>query len=259
MHGNVAAVSVAVDQRVLRPASLVRANTAAADHLLHVTFRELVVRHQTTLAGDHLRRKRTCGRIEPLQNSRTGQRRRVSFPSVACFRFRLSEMSCFKRVCVPFWQRIFHQNIHFTARRSKRRGRGELRWEPEVRNDAKARVCVRHLTGSVQEMWLDLFESNILLWFPRGQTSLVLSTKQAGFSDRRWAMQQPGRERTWCRRFVIKRQLHCKDRSVCVLVQDEKQMCFYTPEEHALPVMILVRIKVFFSRSLALKALWNVI
>lgn len=61
MHGDVAAVSVAVHQRVLRPAAFVRAHTAAADHLLHVTRQQLVVRRQTTLAADHLRGKRTCG------------------------------------------------------------------------------------------------------------------------------------------------------------------------------------------------------
>lgn len=65
MHGHVAAVSVAVHQRVLGPASLIGANTAAADHLLHIILLpwQLVVRRQTTLAGDHLRRKRTCGGI----------------------------------------------------------------------------------------------------------------------------------------------------------------------------------------------------
>lgn len=238
-------MSVAVDQRVLRPASLVRANAAAADHLLHVTFRELVVRNQTTLAGDHLRRKRTCGRIEPLQNSRTVRRRRGYFPSVARFRSRLSEMSCFKRVCVPFWQRIFSSKhpLH-GATVWKGGGRWGLRGEPEVRNDAKARVCVRRLTGSARKMWVDLFDSNIVFGLHEAKIVEYESSKHS-FQIWRWAVQQPGRTRTCFRRFVMnRRQLHCKERSVCVLVPDEKQMFF---EETAFPVLVSVQIKVFFS------------
>lgn len=37
VDGDVTAVSVAVNQRVLGPASLIRANTATSDHLLHIS------------------------------------------------------------------------------------------------------------------------------------------------------------------------------------------------------------------------------
>lgn len=37
MNGDVTAVSVTVNEWVLGPASLIRANTAASDHLLHIS------------------------------------------------------------------------------------------------------------------------------------------------------------------------------------------------------------------------------
>lgn len=37
MHGDITAVSVAVNQRILGPASLIRTNTATPDHLLHIS------------------------------------------------------------------------------------------------------------------------------------------------------------------------------------------------------------------------------
>lgn len=114
MHGDVAAVSVAVHQWVFRPASLVRANTATTDHLLHIIRRQLVVRRQTTLAGDHLRRKRTCGGIrrkyEPKLSPQT-----PLFPPRSRFRSRSVEISCFKRIYVPFRHCIFspkHSQSH---------------------------------------------------------------------------------------------------------------------------------------------------
>lgn len=37
MHGDITTVSVAVNQRVFGPASLIRANAATSDHLLHIS------------------------------------------------------------------------------------------------------------------------------------------------------------------------------------------------------------------------------
>lgn len=37
MHGDVTAVTVAVNQWVFSPASLIRANAATSDHLLHIS------------------------------------------------------------------------------------------------------------------------------------------------------------------------------------------------------------------------------
>lgn len=189
MHGNVAAVSVAVNQRVFCPPSLVWAHAATSDHLLHVIRRELVVRRQTTLAGDHLRRKRTCGGIrqdEPKPSPKTSL-----FPLLRRFRSHSVEMSCFKRVYVPFRHRIFYQNIHFTARRWEQ---GGFRREQEMRNDADVRrVCVRDLWqhaeggcdwtvhssvhfGSTWQQWFELLKQRGFPWF----TEITVTTCQSG-------------------------------------------------------------------------------
>lgn len=161
MHSDVAAVSVAVHQRVFRPASLVWANTATADHLLHIIRRELVVRRQTTLAGDHLRRKRTCGRIRYKDKQKPSPKTPL-FPLLHRFRSCSLQMSCFKRVYVPFDTVFFHQNIHFTARRWGEEG--GLRGEQEIRNDVR-RVCVRALWQEVKGGCDWTAESSVPFWF----------------------------------------------------------------------------------------------
>lgn len=57
MHCDIAAVPVAVDERILGPAPLVGAHAAPADHLLHATGELALQRHgqQQGLAGHHLR------------------------------------------------------------------------------------------------------------------------------------------------------------------------------------------------------------
>lgn len=54
MDGNITTVTVAVDERVFGPASLIRAHTATSDHLLHSTRRVVVFLCQIQLAGYHL-------------------------------------------------------------------------------------------------------------------------------------------------------------------------------------------------------------
>lgn len=48
MHGNITAVSVAVNQRVFGPASLIRANAATPDHLLHISGQIVAKYHLQT-------------------------------------------------------------------------------------------------------------------------------------------------------------------------------------------------------------------
>lgn len=48
MHGDVAAVSVAVNQRVLGPASLIWANAATSNHLLHISGHAVAKYHLQT-------------------------------------------------------------------------------------------------------------------------------------------------------------------------------------------------------------------
>lgn len=106
VHGDVAAVSVAINQWVFGPAPFVWTNAAASDHLLHITRRELVVRRQTTLAGDHLRRKRTCGRIRWAVEAKPSLKTPL-LSTLLHFRFHSTEMPCFKFVHIPFRHRIF--------------------------------------------------------------------------------------------------------------------------------------------------------
>lgn len=138
VHSDVAAVSVAVNQRVFGPASFVWTNAAASDHLLHITRRELVVRRQTTLAGDHLRRKRTCGRIRWAVEEKPS-RKTPLFSTLLRFRSHSTEMPCFKRVYIPFFHRIFSSKhpLHGATVSV-----GGARKEPEMRNDVW-RVLVR--------------------------------------------------------------------------------------------------------------------
>lgn len=48
VYGDITAVSVAVNQRVFGPASLVRANTATSDHLLHLSGQVVAKYHLQT-------------------------------------------------------------------------------------------------------------------------------------------------------------------------------------------------------------------
>lgn len=123
MHGHVAAVSVAVHQRVFGPAPLVGTHAAPADHLLHVIRRTLAVRRQTTLAGDHPRRKRTCGGIRPEERKASPKTLLVVPPR--SFRSRPAGMPWFKPVYVPFWSRIFITKTS-TSRRDGAEKRGDF-------------------------------------------------------------------------------------------------------------------------------------
>lgn len=106
VHSDVAAVSVAINEWVFGPASFVWTNAAASDHLLHITRRELVVRRQTTLAGDHLRRKRTCGRMRWAVETKPSLKTPL-LSTLLRFRSHSNEMPCFKLVHISFCHRIF--------------------------------------------------------------------------------------------------------------------------------------------------------
>jgi len=161
MHGDVAAVSVAVHQRVFRPASLIRANAATTNHLLHIILRQLVVRRQTTLAGDHLWGKRTCGGIRYKDKAET-------VPKDALLPRRSAALGPSRSKChvygiyVPFRHGNFSPKHPLHGATVRRRG-GTLRREPDVRNDAR-RACACPPTGSKRRMWLDCW-MQLPFWF----------------------------------------------------------------------------------------------
>lgn len=154
MHSNVAAMSVAVDKRVFCPASLVWANTATSNHLLHVTLREPVARRQTTLAGDHLWRNRTCGGIRHLDIQNPSPKTPLA-PRLKHFRSHSVEMSCFR--CVSsLWTRYYFTKTS-TSRRDVEEKRGDF-----VEN----RKCVMTLAAFVC-VSPDRKQKTDVIWSPR--------------------------------------------------------------------------------------------